>query len=140
MREARDAGAAVRGRGVVGVEAQAGGLSPDGDMDMMSPFADLASMSPRNPAEMGRAIRDRRRALGLDQATLATRVGVSRQWIVEMEAGKERAEVGLVLRTLCALGLQLTLAPRPPRQRKDDVFAPGMVDLDAIVERARGRK
>lgn len=109
-------------------------------MGMMSPFADLVPMSPRNPAELGRVIRERRRARGLDQATLAKRVGVSRQWIVEVEGGKERAEVGLVLRTLSALGLQLTVAPRPPRPKKDDLFAPGMVDLDAIVERARGRK
>ncbi len=41
--------------------------------------------------------------LGLDQASLATRVGVSRQWIVAVEAGKARAEVGLVLRTLTAV-------------------------------------
>lgn len=57
-----------------------------------------------------------------------------------MEGGKERAEVGLVLRTLSALGLKLALAPRASRRKTPDVFAPGMVDIDAIVERARGRK
>jgi y4mF family transcriptional regulator len=96
--------------------------------------------SPRNPAELGRAIRERRRALGLDQATLARRVGVSRQWVVEVEGGKERAEVGLVLRTLAALGLEVSLAPRASRRKTREPFVPGMVDIDAIVERARGRK
>ena len=92
------------------------------------------------PAEVGRSIRDRRRALGLDQATLAKRVGVSRQWIVEVERGKERAEIGLVLRTLAALGLEVTLSPRAARRKSPEVFAPGMVDLDAIIDGARGRK
>ncbi|MBS2015167.1 MAG: helix-turn-helix domain-containing protein [Deltaproteobacteria bacterium] len=67
-------------------------------------------MIARTPADLGRLIRARRRALGLGQQELADRVGVSRLWIVEFERGKPRAEVGLVLRTLTALGLALDVS------------------------------
>ena len=59
----------------------------------------------RTPIDLGALIRDRRRRLRLDQKSLAEKVGVSRQWIVEVEKGKPRAEVSLILRTLDALGI-----------------------------------
>ena len=71
----------------------------------------------RTPTDLGALIRDRRIKLGLDQQSLAQKVGVSRQWIVEVEKGKPRAEIGLLLRTIDALGIQLTRT-RNPRQRK----------------------
>ena len=69
------------------------------------------------PLDIGLAIRDRRRTFKLSQAELARKVGVGRQWIVAIEHGKSRAELGLVLRTLSALDLPLTIDPgdyRPP--------------------------
>ena len=80
----------------------------------------------RTPAELGLIVRDRRRQLGLDQATLADRTGVSRQWVVEVEGGKPRAEVGLILRLLRALELDLWCEPVASRD-----------DLDAILDRTR---
>jgi HTH-type transcriptional regulator/antitoxin HipB len=62
-----------------------------------------------NAIDIGLIIRERRRKLNLDQEELARRVKVSRQWIVEVEKGKPRAETGLVLRTLAALGLILSV-------------------------------
>ncbi len=92
----------------------------------------------RSVSDLGAAIRDRRRALDLSQRELAERVGVSRQWIVEIEGGKSRAQLGLVLRTLEALGVNLAM---------DDgstASAPGPAisssDIDALLDRARGRK
>ena len=61
----------------------------------------------RNSSELGGLIRETRRQLGLDQGELAQKVGVSRQWIIEIEKGKPRAAVGLILRTLNALGICL---------------------------------
>jgi len=61
----------------------------------------------RTPIDLGAVIRDRRMKLGLDQKTLATQVGVSRQWIVDVEKGKPRAPISLVLRTVEALGINL---------------------------------
>ncbi len=97
----------------------------------------LADMLLRTPRDVGAIIRQRRRELGLDQATLARKVGVSRQWIIEVEAGKPRAELGLVLRTLDVLGVRLVdeASLRPSRARKRRVEA--APDIDAIVSAAR---
>jgi HTH-type transcriptional regulator/antitoxin HipB len=82
--------------------------------------------------------RGRRLSLGLSQAELATRARVSRQWISEFEAGKPTAELGLVIRLLDALGLQLNVDERaaskgdqPPRSRT--------IDLDALLTDYRER-
>ena len=92
-------------------------------------------MQVRAPSDLGQAIRQRRKQLGLDQRSLAERVGVSRQWIVEIEKGKPRAELGLVLRTLKALELQLEIGSPSVLRRG----AGATVDLDALIEKARGR-
>ena len=62
----------------------------------------------RTPLDLGLVIRDRRRKLGLSQSALAEKAGVGRQWLIAVEHGKARAEVGLVLRTLNALDLHLS--------------------------------
>lgn len=88
----------------------------------------------RTPADLGAVIRERRKALKLGQAELASRIGTSRQWIIAVEQGRSRAELGLVLRALDALGVRLDFGVTKPPQAN----AP---DLDAIVAAARkGRK
>jgi HTH-type transcriptional regulator/antitoxin HipB len=89
-------------------------LSSNGDMATLSSNGD--TMQIRTPLDLGHAIRERRKQLELDQRELADRVGVSRQWLVEIERGKPRAEVGLLLRVLRELELRLeTLAPGEAR-------------------------
>ena len=61
----------------------------------------------RNTKMIGELIRDGRARLGWSQSRLAEEAGVSRQWVYEVEHGKDSAEVGMVLRALEALGLQL---------------------------------
>jgi HTH-type transcriptional regulator/antitoxin HipB len=96
----------------------------------------------RTPEDLGQLIRERRRELGLDQRSLAERVGVSRLWIIEFEKGKPRAEIGLVLRTLNALELSLEVASDVER-RRTNARAPrkrtAPPDIDAIVSEARKR-
>jgi HTH-type transcriptional regulator/antitoxin HipB len=65
----------------------------------------------RTPSDLGALVRERRKALGLDQAELANRIGASRQWIVSLERGHPRAELALVLRTLDTLGAGLKWNP-----------------------------
>lgn len=89
----------------------------------------------RTPSEIGAAIRDGRRRLGLDQRTLAEKVGVSRQWLIDVEKGKPGAEVGLVLRTLNALGISLRTDDKPRAQSTKRASAE--VDIDAVVAAAR---
>ena len=72
----------------------------------------------RTPSDLGALIRDRRKKLGLGQALLAEKAGTSRQWIVAVERGKSRAEIGLVLRALAALGLSLTIGENIAAARK----------------------
>jgi HTH-type transcriptional regulator / antitoxin HipB len=90
----------------------------------------------RTPADLGALIRDRRIKLGLDQQSLARKVGVSRQWIVEVEKGKPRAEIGLLLRTIDALGIPLGTEEETPGKPSDAASA---VDIDSIVAAARGK-
>jgi HTH-type transcriptional regulator / antitoxin HipB len=92
-------------------------------------------MIAKNPRDVGLLMREQRRKLGLDQGELARRARVSRQWVIEVEQGKARAEVGLVLRALGVLGLTLDI--QEERQRVAHDGAPAPIDLDAIIERAR---
>jgi HTH-type transcriptional regulator/antitoxin HipB len=86
----------------------------------------------RTPAALGAVIRDRRKQLKLDQAAFARRIGVSRQWIIQIEHGHPRAELGLVLRALDALDIRLDASAEEPRRRRS-----GAVDIDAIVAKAK---
>ncbi len=79
----------------------------------------MAIFSIHNAKDLGLAIRDRRTALGFDQATLAQKVGVSRKWIIDIEKGKPRASVELVLRTLNILGVQFTTPSDMPDTDSD---------------------
>lgn len=60
-----------------------------------------------NSNDLAVLIRERRQQLMLSQAQLALQVGVSRQWIIDVEKGKPRAELQLVLTLLHALGICL---------------------------------
>jgi HTH-type transcriptional regulator / antitoxin HipB len=91
-------------------------------------------MNIRTPAELGTLIRNRRQKLGLDQASLSEKVGVSRLWLNEIEKGKPRAEIGLVLRTIDALGIILTATTPDKKTPKTDADT---MDIDKIIDRAR---
>jgi HTH-type transcriptional regulator / antitoxin HipB len=104
------------------------------DISTMSTNADkLDAMLIRTPADLGAVIRDRRKELGLDQATLAKRIGTSRQWVIGVERGRLRAELGLVLRALDALGINLSTGTTGTGKAAP---VPN-VDIDAIVSSAR---
>lgn len=70
----------------------------------------------RTPKSIGRAIRNRRKALELTQADLARRTGVSRQWIAAVERGKPRAEIGLILRTFNVLDMTIMFTASEPSE------------------------
>lgn len=93
----------------------------------------------RTAVDLGYAIRDGRRRLQLGQADLAKRVGVSRKWIVDIEKGKPGAAIGLVLRTLDALGLRLALETSQASPSDARAAVVPMVDIDEILDRTRDR-
>lgn len=84
------------------------------------------------PADLGAVVRDRRRQLKLLQADFAKQIGVSRQWLIALEGGHARAELGLVLRALDALNIRFDATVEQTGSQ-----APGAVDIDAIVTRAK---
>lgn len=103
----------------------------------MKAIAFMAAIPLRTPADIGALIRDRRRVLGLDQADLAGLIGVSRLWISQIERGKPGASLGLVLRALAAVGVDLSgVSDRDP-----DRLSPGAPgnpsDISAILANAR---
>ena len=87
----------------------------------------------RNPEQLGRAIRLKRKERGLSQSALAARLGVGRKWVIGIESGNPKAELGLILKALDALGLRASLSEegqlsptkvrgQPEPSRLDEVF------------------
>jgi HTH-type transcriptional regulator/antitoxin HipB len=66
----------------------------------------------RSPADVGRLLKERRIKNGLSQQKLAESIGVSRQWVVKVERGHARAEIGSVLRAFRAVGIRLDSTTR----------------------------
>jgi transcriptional regulator with XRE-family HTH domain len=83
--------------------------------------------------DLAATARGRRSALGLSQAALADRMGVSRDWVNSFEAGKPRVELILVLRLLEALDLRLE-AVTPDRP---DAVTGVAESLDALLDEYR---
>jgi transcriptional regulator with XRE-family HTH domain len=94
------------------------------------------------PGDLGAIVRSARLAAGLTQAQLGKRIGASRFWVADFEAGKPRAEIGRALKALHALGLELkirvvgeqgtdeTRVPEPAR------VIPQVVDLSEVLRKA----
>jgi transcriptional regulator with XRE-family HTH domain len=82
----------------------------------------------RNPEQLGRLIRLKRQEKGLSQVELAKVLGVGRKWLIHLEAGNSRAEIGLILKAFNALKLRAHLTePRPAEKgpepsRLEEVF------------------
>jgi len=70
------------------------------------------------PQDIGRMVRETRKGLGVTQKELALTSGTGRRFIIELEKGKETAEIGKVLTILQTLGIQLTLTPPPPATKR----------------------
>ena len=68
-----------------------------------------------SPAAVGAIIRARRQDRGQSQQSLAESTGVSRKFLIDLEAGHERAELGKTLAILAALGLSLEATDPIPR-------------------------
>ncbi len=60
---------------------------------------------------IGKLIRETRQALGMRQNELASVAGLSTRSLSNTENGKSSAQLGLVLNTLSALGISMTLSP-----------------------------
>ena len=84
----------------------------------------------RTSRDLGLLIRDTRLKHRLTQNQLASRVGVSRKWLIDVESGKRASDLKLILRTLNALGIQLDAIDRTRN-------APNALDINAVVDAKR---
>ena len=73
----------------------------------------------------------------MTQQELALTAAVGRQWIVEIEAGKPRAELGRVLRTLAALDLSLTIHGEGIPELRKSGNPIEVVDLQEVLDAHR---
>ena len=76
--------------------------------------------------ELGASLRAHRRRLGLTQEQVARRAQVTRQWLLRLEQGHPKAELGLVLDVARALEVAVEFRPVPEQ-------IPGEVDLDQLM-------
>ena len=68
----------------------------------------------QNPEQLGRAVRLKRQEKGLSQSALAAQLGVERKWVLRLESGNPKAELGLVLKVLHLLDLRASLGDEKP--------------------------
>lgn len=61
-----------------------------------------------SPKCFGLVVRGRRKALKLRQAELANAAGVGRDWIIDLEAGREGLDFSRVLRVFQTLDIELS--------------------------------
>lgn len=88
--------------------------------------------------DLGATVRGRRMDPGLSQDDLAARGRVSRRWLSAFEAGKGSVELGMVLRVLEALDLELHVDPVAGRDDRLTAILPSVspsddVDLDTFL-------
>jgi len=89
-------------------------------------------MNVQSPQDLGILVREERKKLGWTQAELADRVGVKPLWISAFERGKTTAQIGLVFRTIKALGLNISVGKAERPGGVDRV-----IDLEALVKTMR---
>ena len=61
----------------------------------------------KNAKDLGRVVREARKAQKLSQNDLAEMAGTGRRFIVDLEKGKETVQLGKVLRVLATLGVSV---------------------------------
>jgi len=99
----------------------------------------MKDMPLNNPEQLGRSVRLKRQEKGLSQNTLAAQLGVGRKWIIHLEAGNPKAELGLVLKALQALDLKPTLTDQIQSSHTGNNRRP-VSRLDEVLFQLRGHK
>ncbi len=82
------------------------------------------------PDAVAEAVRAGRAEKGISQAQLAAKAHVGRRFVIDLEAGHARAELGKVLDVLEALDIHAMALPAPRIDK-----APEDVDLDEVIRR-----
>jgi len=103
----------------------------------MSPMKD---MTLHNAEQLGAAIRLKRRERRLTQSELAKLLGAERKWVLNLESGNSKAEIGLILRAFEVLGLRALLTDKAqPERVPDDLKTPRLDQVFERLQRAPGK-
>jgi transcriptional regulator with XRE-family HTH domain len=80
-------------------------------------MSSMKDMKLHNTEQLGAAIRLKRREKGLTQSGLAKLLGAERKWVLNLESGNSKAEIGLILRAIAVLGLRAYLTDKSQPER-----------------------
>jgi HTH-type transcriptional regulator / antitoxin HipB len=89
----------------------------------------------RRADDVAALIKMRREALGLSQQALADRLTVSRKWVNEIERGNANAKLGLVMRALNELEIDIFGQAVDRRGPQNTAKPVDDIDIDAIADR-----
>jgi HTH-type transcriptional regulator/antitoxin HipB len=93
----------------------------------------MKDMILHNPEQLGAAIRLKRKEKNLTQSELAKLLGAERKWVLRLESGNSKAEIGLILRAIEVLGLRASLADKGQLSRSPDDLK--TTRLDQVFQR-----
>lgn len=84
---------------------------------MSNPTTNLIELT--SAKALGKAVRDARTKMGLQQAEAALLCGVGIRYLSDLENGKETARLQQALKVIAGLGLALAIGPKRPFWSKD---------------------
>jgi y4mF family transcriptional regulator len=74
----------------------------------------------QGPSDIGKLVREQRRKSRMTQAETASLCGVGVRFLSNLESGKPSVELGLVLKVLSCLGLEVSIQSRHWSHEEDD--------------------
>ena len=93
-------------------------------------LAEANRLGQEQTARFGALVRDRRRALKMNQDDLALATGVGRRFIIDLEAGKPTCELGRSLVVAAAVGLRVF--DLLTQDNSDNAVLPDLPDDEAL--------
>ncbi len=90
-------------------------------------------MQVRSVEDIGGVIRDARLRHGLTQEDLAKDAGVTARWLRAIERGKPGAEIGLILRVISRLGIEINMSDPVRRPATTNFREDEFPDIDEIL-------
>jgi len=93
-------------------------------------MADANRMGEQEAARFGSLVRERRKALKMNQDALALATGVGRRFIIDLEAGKTTCELGRSLVVANAVGLRIIDLLQ--QNGSDNALLPDMPDDEGL--------
>ena len=92
-----------------------------------------------NAEQLGAAIRLKRKEKNLTQSELAKLLGAERKWVLNLESGNSKAEIGLILRAIEVLGLRASLADKGQVGRAHDLKTSRLDQVFQHLQRVPGK-